>query len=193
MRTAIFFVCVSGGKGQAMRRINVGCGMDIREGWDNLDSHTAYGANIIHDLNKLPLSIPNETYDHTQASHVIEDFTETLPLINELVRITKTNGTLTIEVPNETCAWDNPAHKKAFTAISFIFLCDLQAYNQKTKLKIKKIIYYLPHTNTIQSRAISFINPAVWNIIGYRIMNHTFLKYLFPYVWIRIEFQKVKK
>tara|TARA_Y100000034_G_C6891863_1_gene410438 strand:- start:679 stop:819 length:141 start_codon:yes stop_codon:yes gene_type:complete len=31
-----------------MKKLNVGCGLDIRKGWFNLDNHKTNGANVIY-------------------------------------------------------------------------------------------------------------------------------------------------
>ena len=108
-----------------MKKLNVGCGKDIREKWDNLDTHTNNGANIVHDLNNLPLPFEDNTYDYVLCSHVIEDWLNPLPLLQELVRITKVKGLIEIRVPHQLSAnaWGSLVHKQLFnneTLVAFI-------------------------------------------------------------------------
>jgi len=40
-----------------MKRLNLGCGTDIKKGWVNLDKFKYNDSILVHDLNKLPISI----------------------------------------------------------------------------------------------------------------------------------------
>ncbi len=79
-------------------KINIGCGLDIKEGWINLDSHNKNGADLIFDLNDLfkgkRLPFKDNYFDYVYCSHVIEDFWEPMVLIEEFIRICKVGGEL---------------------------------------------------------------------------------------------------
>lgn len=173
-----------------MKRINIGCGKDVAKGWDNLDSHDTYGANIIWDLNYLPLPIADNTYDFVLCEHVLEDFIEPLPIIDEMIRITKKDGIIEISVPNETCGWDNSLHhKRGYSATAFMNI-GAESYGKERDVEIKNVYYYLESSGSFLSDIYSFIIPLFWNICGYRIMTYTFMKYLFPYVYLRVRLVK---
>jgi hypothetical protein len=44
-------------KNKNILKINIGSGKDVRKGWDNLDAHNKYGANLIFNLNKIFISL----------------------------------------------------------------------------------------------------------------------------------------
>ena len=50
-----------------MKKLNFGCGKDIREGWVNLDCVALPGIDAIHDLNKFPLPFEDNSFDECSA------------------------------------------------------------------------------------------------------------------------------
>ena len=53
------------------RRLNIGCGLDLRPGWVNLDM-VDYGGNTVCDLNRYPWPFPDSHFDEVLASHILE-------------------------------------------------------------------------------------------------------------------------
>jgi SAM-dependent methyltransferase len=181
-----------------MKKINVGCGKDIKLGYDNLDLHSENGANIVWDLNNLPLPFKTNTYDYVYCSHVIEDFADPIPLIKELIRICKVNGIIEIKVPNETMAWTNINHKHAFTLPSFRFMDLDDTYGKDSQVKILTLKYYVYNEKDAEKspilNKINFnINCFFANLFGEYLMNTTFLKYIFPYLYIQVIYKKINK
>lgn len=181
-----------------MKKLNVGCGSNIIEGWDNLDYHTKYNANIIHNLNDLPLPFDNNYYDEIYCSHVLEHINDSLELLLEIVRILKHGGILTIKVPNETYIWNCLDHKKGFNISSLISLScyDKDMYYNSGELKVIDSYYYsgCKSVKGIKANILkSYLDFSALfcNIFTYRIIDRTFLKYLFPQVNICVKFIKL--
>jgi SAM-dependent methyltransferase len=107
---------------RAERKLNLGCGHDIRSGWVNLDKANLPGVNVVHDLQKLPLPFADGHFDHIYAKDVLEHL-EYIPLLAELHRVLRTGGTLTIQVPHFTSASNfiDPTHVKRFSILTFEF------------------------------------------------------------------------
>lgn len=183
-----------------VKKINIGSGEYVRKGWDNLDSHATFGANIIHDLNKLPLPIKSNTYDYVFCCHVIEDFIDPIPLIEEFIRITKVGGIIEIRVPNETHFWSSLHHKRGFSTRAFQFYAEGKIaghYNKKPNVKIKELKYYgleEDRKNKINLRGRIYWRISVFfaNLFGNVIMTETPMKYLFPLVNIKVKFVKIR-
>ena len=91
-----------------MKRYNLGCGKQYREGWINVDSADkdqwgkSYKVDILHDLMNFPWPFDDGEADEILASHIIEHFDKhnAYDFISECNRILKQKGTLHIAVPH---------------------------------------------------------------------------------------------
>lgn len=106
------------------KRLNVGCGRNILEGWINLDVIPLDGVNVVADLDacaEIPLPIENDTIDDFLLSHVIEHIKSPLPLMQELWRVAKPNAQLMMQVPHGASddAWEDPTHVRSYFTGSF--------------------------------------------------------------------------
>ena len=45
-----------------MKKLNIGCGKDLKPGYVNLDI-VDYGGNMIHDINSFPYPFEENTFD----------------------------------------------------------------------------------------------------------------------------------
>jgi SAM-dependent methyltransferase len=106
-----------------MKKLNLGCGKNIRKGWTNLDVKKRKGVDIVHDLNKFPYPFNDETFDMILAEHVLEHVDNFPKTMSEIYRILKPRGKLVVYVPYYTSpnAWSHPEHRRAFTYLTFFF------------------------------------------------------------------------
>ncbi|HLN11965.1 MAG TPA: methyltransferase domain-containing protein [bacterium] len=87
----------------AERRLNVGCGRNILEGWINLDVMPLPGVDIVADLERCadaPLPIADNSIDEFLLSHLLEHIRAPLPMMQELHRVAKPEAMATIRVPH---------------------------------------------------------------------------------------------
>ena len=105
-----------------MRRLNLGSGNDIRAGWVNLDRSVLPGADVVHDIEQLPLPFPNESFDYVLCQDILEHV-DYIPLLRDIWRVMRTGGTLHIRVPHFTSphAYGDPTHKRFFSSENFGF------------------------------------------------------------------------
>ena len=99
--------------GQSMKRLNLGSGTDIREGWINLDRSALPGVDVVHDVEELPLPFPSDSFDYVLCQDVLEHV-DYIPLLRDIWRILRIGGTLHIRVPHFTSsyAYGDPTHKQ---------------------------------------------------------------------------------
>jgi SAM-dependent methyltransferase len=112
-----------------MKRVLIaGCGRSLDKYEFNNDTETIcldirsnVGADIIHNLDDLPLPFPGDYFDEIILSHVLEHINNIYPLIEDFHRILKPNGDVTITVPHYTSPsfWQDPSHKTHFNSYSF--------------------------------------------------------------------------
>ena len=101
-------------------KLNLGCGLDIKNGWINLDKSALPGVDVVHDLEQLPLPFPDNHFDEILCQDVLEHI-EYIPVLRDLHRILKTGGSLAIRCPHFTSAnnFIDPTHKKFFSFRTF--------------------------------------------------------------------------
>jgi SAM-dependent methyltransferase len=104
------------------RKLNIGCGRDIKDNYVNLDIANLEGVDVVHNLEQLPLPFSDDHFEEILCKDVLEHV-EYIPLLKELHRILKKDGKLVIRVPHFT-SWNNfgdPTHKKQFSHSTFGF------------------------------------------------------------------------
>ena len=103
-----------------MKKLNLGCGKDIKEGYINLDI-VDYGGNRIHDINTSPYPFEENYFDEIYASHILEHLNNFHNSITELYRILKPNGILIVYAPFflNTKYFGEPDHKIPFSIRTF--------------------------------------------------------------------------
>ncbi|MDP3771770.1 MAG: class I SAM-dependent methyltransferase [bacterium] len=119
------------------KRLNVGCGTDIKKGWVNLDSATVHGVDVVHDIEQLPLPFPDGSFDEILAQDVLEHI-DYPRVLKDLHRILKADGMLNIRVPHFTSKnnFVDPTHRKLFSVSTFDF------FIRGVKLKEKRAYYF---------------------------------------------------
>ena len=119
----------------ALRRLHLGCGKDIREGWINLDVSPLPGVAVVADLDdcrNTPLPLANDSIDEFFASHLLEHLRNPLPFMQELHRIASAGATAVFRVPygSSDDADADPTHVRRYFTNSFHFVSQL-AYKDK--------------------------------------------------------------
>ncbi|PGH79632.1 hypothetical protein CN899_25420 [Bacillus thuringiensis] len=108
------------------KKLHVGCGRTILEGWINLDVMPMEGVDIIADLNQCktkPLPFEENSIDEFFASHVLEHIQQLLDVMEELHRIAKPNASMICHVPygSSDDAFEDPTHIQQFFLNSFSY------------------------------------------------------------------------
>jgi ubiquinone/menaquinone biosynthesis C-methylase UbiE len=177
-----------------MKKLNLGCGLDVRKGWVNLDVAPLKGVDVVHDLNVLPLPFQNEEFDHILCKDILEHF-DYPPLLRELHRILREGGVMEICVPHFT-SQDNfidPTHKRLFSFQTFGFFVKGS--------KFERDYYFDFHFRRILSSKITFhkgfffYNYLVEPLVNLgtptkKLFEATFLSRLFPAYNILITLEK---
>jgi predicted SAM-dependent methyltransferase len=88
-------------------RLNIGCGPDIRAGWENVDKR--FYANAVQADVVKGMFYKDDTFDYAVANHLINmiRFHDVRAALTELRRVLKPGGTLRILVPDYRWAIDN--------------------------------------------------------------------------------------
>lgn len=177
-----------------LRRLNLGCGSDIRQGYVNLDRVSLPGVDVAHDLEKLPLPFEDGSFDEILCQDVLEHL-DYVPLMRELHRILVPGGTLVIRVPHFTAVnnFIDPSHKKMFSFRTFEYFVPNCPYSREYYYDfqftcIKNIRITLPTKTYVYNYLVEpFINI---NNATRRLYEGTFLSRLFPAENVIVEIQK---
>lgn len=106
------------------KKLNLGCGSDVRSGWVNLDSTRGIpGVDVVHDLNDMPLPFADATFESILAQDVLEHLADPVATLRELHRILQPGGRLTVRVPHFTSRNNHvdPTHRTQFAIEWFDF------------------------------------------------------------------------
>jgi predicted SAM-dependent methyltransferase len=147
------------------KKLNLGCGKDVKQGYINLDSARLKGVDVVWNLEKYPWPFKDDTFDEVLAIDVLEHLSDKIKPLEELWRITKDNAKIIIQVPNWNCedAWVDPTHKQPYTNKSFDFFdpenfhCKDRFYLTRARFRIIKKKFYiklLRFTLIIQNRLL---------------------------------------
>jgi SAM-dependent methyltransferase len=104
-------------------RLNVGCGRDVRPGWVNLDVAPLPGVDVVHDLASFPWPFTDGQFERIELIHVLEHLPDTVAAMNELHRIARPGGRVTVRVPywNSPDSISDPTHRRFFNEHTFDF------------------------------------------------------------------------
>lgn len=125
-----------------MKKLNFGCGTDIREGWDNVDIQEDSRLTKSFDFDRFPYPLKNNHYDYILMNQVIEHLLYPDRVLMELYKTCK-NGTLIhIETPHYTNkgAFNDLQHFHFFNENAFKNFIDSHTRINQRKFKIKELI-----------------------------------------------------
>jgi SAM-dependent methyltransferase len=133
-----------------MKRINFGCGTDIKEGFINVDNFAGKGVDVIHDFEQFPYPFENESIDELIAINVLEHLSAPVTVMEEIHRIMKKDGEVTIRVPyyNARDMYTDPTHKAFFSQQSFDYFdpsrrhCQERPYYSTARFSIETTYVY---------------------------------------------------
>jgi len=109
----------------AIRKLNLGCGFDIRPDFVNADSFSESRPVRLPPAPPPDWPFDDGRFDHVLMKHVLEhvgkDFDVFAQIMRNLHRILSPGGILEIHVPHyrHETYWSDPTHVRAFTPLTF--------------------------------------------------------------------------
>ncbi|MBI2629014.1 methyltransferase domain-containing protein [Candidatus Pacearchaeota archaeon] len=149
-------------KKELIKKLNLGCGKDLKRGYVNLDSVKLPGVDIVQDLNKYPWKIKSNEFDEIYCDNVLEHLETITKPMEEIWRITKNRGKIIIKVPNYPSIWafSDPTHKSVFTYTSLDYFRPNDGLNYYSKARFliaKKRLEFGTYTKI--TKKLQKINP----------------------------------
>ena len=101
-----------------MKKINLGCGKDIKNGWENYDMFPMDERVKYVNLGNLPLPFDDNYADEILLSHVLEHIQDRKMFMLEISRILKPDGICRIVLPSYSFSMDHKSyiHTKDYLA-----------------------------------------------------------------------------
>jgi predicted SAM-dependent methyltransferase len=145
-----------------MKALNIGCGLDIRPGWVNLDRVALPGVDVVHDLAKLPLPFPADSFQRVDCLDIFEHI-DYIPLVRDIHRMLVPGGSVFIRVPHFTSrdSYGDPTHRKLFAVDTLRFFAKGQERSYYFDFAFSKVDIRLHFSK----RAPYFYNyPLEWAV-----------------------------
>ncbi len=97
-----------------IKRLNLGCGKFIKNGYINLDIDKESNADIIHDLEIYPWPLPSNHFEIIEMDHILEHLTDIRQSFKEIDRLLIKGGQAIIKVPHFSRGFTHWDHKHGF-------------------------------------------------------------------------------
>jgi SAM-dependent methyltransferase len=128
--------------------LDLGCGRRKAPGAFGVDVVPLPAVDLVHDLQRVPYPLPYSCADEIHLVHVLEHFSEPLPILQEAWRLARPGGTVRIRTPHYSgvYAWKDPTHRRAFSAESFQYFGENDySYYTDARFRVKeaRLKYFL--------------------------------------------------
>ena len=151
-----------------MKRLHLGCGLEYKEGWINLDFNEKLKIDVSHDLEKFPYPFEDNTFDEIFTENTLEHLKDVVKVMEELHRISKPNARTEIIVPHYSgcMAFSHLTHKSFFGSGTFSnFEKDSWEKYSEVEFKIlKNKLIWLRCRNWFWIRPCKYIINKIINI-----------------------------
>jgi hypothetical protein len=140
-------------------RLDLGCGKRPRSGFYAVDHLDMEGVDVVADLNKPLHLLPNDCSEYIFSRHTLEHIQELLPLMREIHRITKSDGTVEIIVPHfsNVYGYSDPTHVRFFGLYSMYYFV-----SPEHQPKIRRVpAFYTDTRFLIKSLKIEFYRSSI--------------------------------
>jgi SAM-dependent methyltransferase len=122
------------------RKLNLGSGEFLKDGYVNVDYYSISTPDISHDLNKFPYPFSDNYFERVEADHVLEHLVEPFAVMRELHRICAPGATIHIRVPHFSRGFTHADHKRGFdVTFPYYFDPSLPLGYQRVPLKLIKM------------------------------------------------------
>ncbi len=95
-------------------KLNLGAGIDKKEGYINVDWSPLTQPDVVLDLNSFPYPFSDNTFELIEAFHLLEHLEKPFSVMRELHRILKPGGQLHIKVPHFSRGMTHAEHEHGF-------------------------------------------------------------------------------
>ena len=127
-----------------MKRLNLGCGTNLKDGWVNADKFKTRPSVTVMEMEKR-FPWPANYFDEVYARHALEHSRDIEFTLEEIKRVTKKNGVVRIIVPHLSSprAISDLGHYSYWDSTSFAKQqrASKRSYQQKNFFKVKSVLF----------------------------------------------------
>jgi len=167
-----------------MKKLNLGSGEFLKEGFVNVDYYSVSKPDVEHDLSKFPYPFADNEFDHVESDHCLEHLPSPFNVMKEIHRISKNGATVIIRVPHFSRGFTHAEHKAGFdVTFPYYFRKDFIGGYQGVEFESQKVTltwFAQPYLKkTVLSPPVYFVA----NLLG---MWNDFLANLSPFLCSRL-------
>lgn len=146
-----------------MKKLNFGCGNDIRKGWINVDiqkrKDVDYSFNFLTD--KYPFK--DSEFDYVLIDNVLEHLSNPQEVMKKIWRICKKNAIIEIIVPYYNSYWahSDPTHVNYFNEDCMKQTLNIRGYENKNQ----KELYEILELKSVPQRFVKWMPKSCLNIL----------------------------
>lgn len=96
------------------RKLNIGSGEFLKEGYINVDFYSNTPPDISHNLDQFPYPFEDNSFDLIEADHVLEHLTNVFGVMREIHRIAAPGAWVRLRVPHFSRGFTHADHKRGF-------------------------------------------------------------------------------
>ena len=180
---------------EKMRKLNLGCGEDYREGFVNVDIRKDVKTDSIVNIEKK-LPFKDNSFDYIYSRHVIEHIhPEKLKfLMDEIYRVCKNNAVVEIHVPHFSCGKTYQSYTHLTPISYFTFDCSEFSGFKIIKRRFSFMRSELPYTGNQKLNKIAKILNPIFSFIPNKapFIYERFFCWIFPVEEISFKMMVVK-
>jgi SAM-dependent methyltransferase len=146
-----------------MKKLNFGCGNNIKKGWTNVDCQKAKGIDFSFDFIKDKYPFKESEFDYVLIDNVLEHLSNPQNVMKKIWKICKKDAIVEIIVPYYNSYWahSDPTHVNYFNEDSIDQTLRISPYDGENKKELFEII----ELKSIPQRFLKWIPMLILNIL----------------------------
>lgn len=146
-----------------MKKLNFGCGNDIRIGWINVDCQKIKGVDFSFDFIRDKYPFGESVFDYVLMDNVLEHLPNPSEVMKKIWKICKKDAIVEIIVPYYNSYWahSDPTHVNYFNEKCIEQTLKVRKYEDKNKKELYEII----ELRSVPQRFLKWVPSSILNIM----------------------------